>query len=69
MDIDARMNDISNALKELKNYTDIEGFVTDLEYHVGQLSYFYDELTPKQTGDPSTTFYRPKHIPKVHQIA
>ena len=32
MDIDARMNDISNALKELKNYTDIEGFVTDLEY-------------------------------------
>lgn len=47
MDIDARMNDISNALKELKNYTDIEGFVTDLEYHVGQLSYFYDELTPK----------------------
>lgn len=69
MNIDARMSQISDSLKNLKNYEDIEGFVTDLEYHVGQLTYFYDHLTPKQTGDPSTTFYRPKKAPEVHQIA
>ena len=69
LDIDTRMLNISKSLKEFENYTDVDGFLTDLEYHIGQLSYFYDQLTPKQTGDPSTTFYRPKRIPKVHQIA
>lgn len=69
MDIESQMQAITQDLKQLRNYTDVEGFVTDLKYHVGQLSYFYDHLTPKQTGDPSTTFYRPKKIPQVHQIA
>jgi hypothetical protein len=69
MNIENKMLQISSSLQDLKNYTDVEGFVTDLEYHIGQLSYFYDHLTPKQTGDPSTTFYRPKKIPTVHQLA
>lgn len=69
MDIESRMNQITMSLKSLKNYGDIEGFVKDLEYHVGQLNYFYDKLTPSQTGDPSTTIYTPKKIPRVHQLA
>ncbi|ONI38014.1 hypothetical protein AN639_05935 [Candidatus Epulonipiscium fishelsonii] len=67
--ISKRINNVASTLNDLKNYQDIEGFITDLEYHVGQLSYFYDYLTPKQTGDPSTTFYRPKKMPQIHQIA
>jgi hypothetical protein len=69
MNIDEQMQEVAKNLKRLKNYEDVEGFITDLDYHVGQLAYFYDHLTPRQTGDPSTTFYRPKKIPQVHQIA
>ncbi len=67
--LNERMGKITTSLEGLQNYPDVEGFVTDLEYHVGQLSYFYDNLTPKQTGDAATTFYRPKKLPRVHQIA
>lgn len=63
------MDGVADMLGDLDNYRDVDGFVTDLEYLVGQLSYFYNNLTPKQTGDPSTTFYKPKKLPKTHQIA
>ncbi|ONI46437.1 hypothetical protein AN641_00200 [Candidatus Epulonipiscioides gigas] len=67
--IQKEMKEIGEALSNMKNYPDVPGFVTDIKYQVGQLSYFYDNLAPKQTGDPSTTFYRPKKFPKVHQLA
>lgn len=60
---------IMEEFNSIKNYEQKRGFLEDLNYHVGQIKYFYDELTPNQTGDPSTTFYRPKQLPKVHQIA
>ncbi|NLI89271.1 MAG: hypothetical protein GX366_02525 [Epulopiscium sp.] len=69
MNIKSRMDGVADMLGDLDNYRDVDGFVTDLEYLVGQLSYFYNNLTPKQTGDPSTTFYKPKKLPKTHQIA
>lgn len=69
MNIKNRMDGVADMLGDLDNYRDVDGFVTDLEYLVGQLSYFYNNLTPKQTGDPSTTFYKPKKLPKTHQIA
>ena len=55
--------------ENIKYYDQKRGFLEDLNYHIGQIKYFYDDLTPNQTGDPSTTFYRPKQLPKVHQIA
>lgn len=69
MNIKSRMNEVTYMLENLKNYRDVDGFVTDLEYLVGQLTYFYNNLTPKQTGDPATTFYKPKKLPQPHQIA
>ena len=30
----------------IKNYDQKRGFLEDLNYHVGQIKYFYDELTP-----------------------
>lgn len=60
---------IMNEFREIKNYDQKRGFLEDLNYQIGQIKYFYDELTPNQTGDPSTTFYRPKQLPKIHQIA
>lgn len=69
MSIEKRLNGVARTLKDLENYRDVDGFVTDLEYLVGQLTYFYNRLTPRQTGDPSTTFYKPKKLPKPHQVA
>lgn len=69
MNIKKRMNGVAELLEGLDNYRDVDGFVTDLEYLVGQLTYFYNNLTPKQTGDPATTFYKPKKLPQPHQIA
>ena len=63
------MKKIMMDFNEIQNYNQKKGFLEDLNYHIGQIKYFYDELTPHQTGDPSTTFYRPKHLPKVHQVA
>ena len=66
---DEFMRKIMREFSSIKNYEQKRGFLEDLNYHVGQIKYFYDELTPSQTGDPSTTFYRPKQLPKVNQIA
>lgn len=63
------MQKILADFNSIKHYEQKRGFLEDLNYHVGQIKYFYDELTPNQTGDPSTTFYRPKQLPKIHQIA
>lgn len=64
-----RMLKVADKLNKIRHYQDIDGFVRDLEYHVDQLDYFYNELTDKNTGDPSTTFYLPKKLPTEHQIA
>lgn len=66
---DEFMKKIMLEFSSIKNYEQKKGFLEDLNYHIGQMKYFYDELTPNQTGDPSTTFYRPKQIPHIHQIA
>ena len=66
---DEFMRKIMLEFSSIKNYEQKRGFLEDLNYHVGQIKYFYDELTPNQTGDPSTTFYRPKQLPQIHQIA
>lgn len=69
MDNETFILKIMEQFKQIKNYDQKRGFLEDLNYHIGQIKYFYDELTPRQTGDPSTTFYKPKQIPKMHQIA
>lgn len=64
-----KMIEIVDKLDRINQYQSIDGFIRDLEYHLDQLDYFYNVLTSKGSGDPSTTFYLPKHIPNEHQVA
>ena len=68
MDIKKEMEDIADTIMSLKKY-DKEGFVTQLKYLVGQLSFFYNRLVPAQGGDPSRTYYKVKNRAKAGQIA
>ena len=67
--IDHKIEHIKDVLLKLDGVIDVKEFLTDLEYHVGQLDYFYNDITPKQSGDPASSFYKLKQIPEPHQVA
>lgn len=48
---------------------DYSAFIKDSKYEIGQLKFFYNNVTRNQTGNPSTSFYKPKVKPESHQIA
>lgn len=48
---------------------DINTYVRDMAYEVEQIKFFYNNVTKNQTGDPSTSYYKPKVKPHEHQIA
>lgn len=70
-------NNTSNKEEWIKLYgmlTHIEGFdydtfIKDTKYEIGQLKFFYNNITRNQTGNPSTSFYKPKVVPESHQLA
>lgn len=64
-----RIAEINKKLENIKNYKDVEGFLIDLDYQIGQLAFFYDQVVPRHTGEASTTIYWPKYLPREHQIA
>ena len=51
------------------NQYDKEGFIKDLSYQIGQLEFFHNNVTRNQTGNPSTSYFKPKKSPEAHQIA
>lgn len=59
---------IYDKLNHISQY-DREGFIKDLSYQVGQIEFFHNNVTKNQTGNPSTSFYKPKKAPEQHQIA
>lgn len=59
---------VEDRLVSLSGYNDVLGFVMDLDYHVGQLDYFYNKVVPHDTGDASTTIYRPKIDIHEHEL-
>lgn len=48
---------------------DSNSFIKDTKYEIGQLKFFYNNVTRQQTGNPSTSFYKPKIKPESHQLA
>ena len=44
------MQKILTGFNDIKHYEQKRGFLEDLNYHIGQIKYFYDELTPNQQG-------------------
>ena len=68
MNIDEKMLNVTNTLKNINTY-DVNGFIAQLEYLVGQLEYFYGILVEKQGNDPIKTYYKPKKRPIEGQIA
>lgn len=69
MSIEKKMENVAKQIEGLKNDPNKSGLVYDIEQWIGGLEYFYNNLVPRQGGDPSKTFYQPKKAPKVHQIA
>lgn len=55
------------SLKDVPGF-DIDGFYKDLSYIIDQNKFFYKNVVPKQTGNPSTSFYVPKNAPAEHQV-
>lgn len=55
------------SLKDIQGF-DLEGFCKDLQYIIDQNKFFYKNVVPKQTGNPSTSFYVPKNAPAEHQV-
>ncbi|MDK2809973.1 MAG: hypothetical protein PWR27_682 [Petroclostridium sp.] len=70
MDIDKKMGEIISILKGISNY-DVDGFVNQLYYWVKELEFFYNNVVPKQGGDPARAFYKvkPSQRPKEGQVA
>lgn len=59
---------ILDKMQQNGNYS-AEGFIKAMEFQISQLSFFYDNLVPKQgNGDPGKTFYNLKTRPKEHQL-
>ena len=56
------------VLTHIENF-DCTSFVKDMKYEIGQLKFFYNNVTRNQTGNPSTSFYKPKLKPESHQLA
>lgn len=70
MNIYKKMWEISSKLEKMTdsgNY-DVEIFIKQLEFQVNQLSFFYDNLVPKQGNNVSKTFYNLKTRPNEHQL-
>lgn len=57
-----------NQLSHIKAY-DTQAFIKELSYQIGQLEFFHNNVTKNQTGNPSTSYFKPKKAPEKHQIA
>lgn len=51
------MNEATNILERINNF-DKDGFANQLKYWLKELEFFYNRITPNQTGNPSTSFYK-----------
>lgn len=56
------------VLTHTENF-DMNTFIKDMKYEIGQLKFFYNNITRNQTGNPSTSFYKPRIKPEAHQLA
>ncbi|EMS72176.1 hypothetical protein [Ruminiclostridium cellobioparum] len=70
MSIKDDMDESAKILDGIQNY-DKDGFANQLKYWLKELEFFYNKVVPKQTGNPSTSFYEiTKSIrPKEGQVA
>lgn len=66
---DSIMGQIISKLKDINDADYVMGFVEELNYWVKELHFFYNRLVPRQTGNPSTTYYTPSPRPKEGQVA
>lgn len=48
---------------------DGEAFVKHISYVIKQNEFFNNCIAMNQTGNPSTSFYKPKAVPKIGQVA
>jgi hypothetical protein len=66
--IAVRMNKLGEKLEKMNSY-DYEGFVTQLEYWIGQMDFYYNTLCKDK--DPVNIFYKvkPAQRPSEGQIA
>jgi len=71
VNIHKEMWDLALKLDKMQQngYYSSEDFIKSIQFQINQLSFFYDNLVPKQGGgDPGKTFYNLDHRPKEHQI-
>lgn len=70
MSIYKTMWELSNKLEKMQNNGnyDIDTFINQLKFQIEQLSFFYDNLVPKQNNNPGKTFYNLKKRPSEHQL-
>lgn len=61
-------DNIYKQLHNIKNFNP-DSFIKNTQYLVDQIYFFNNRVAMNQTGDPSTSYFKPKSIPNIGQIA